>query len=365
MSKNKYAMLAMCIGLQAIMLTGCAEQEPEEPIIMVDNTVSEVTYNMDEVTTGNVVKTQNINAKYVQTEDQEVSFPVGGKRVEKVHVKVGDIVEVGDVLVELECSDLEDEIARLEYQIARNELLLGYLDQAEEFDLQSAYYSFVYDTAKEEDDLKNLEKRNDSIEEGYTYSREDYEDNIEFDKKKLNQLKSTLTESRVVATMSGKVMSVAKNLEGSTAKRGDVIMTIVDNENGIFETEDTAAAQYFNEGQTVEMNVAYGDAKGAYELMPYEKSSWGEKQQFTIISGPDNATLEVGTSGTIVATIDKKENVTRIPCMALYDADGKYYTYILDENNMRKAQFIEIGLIGDSYVEVISGIEVGTKVVKR
>lgn len=356
----------MCIGLGVSALSGCAEQETEEPIIMVDSTVSELTYNMDEVTTGDVVLTEKISAEYVPTQDQEVCFPVGGKRIKKVYVHVGDVVEVGDLLVELECDDIEDEIAKLEYQIERNELLLSYLDQAEEFDLQSAYYSFVYDTAKSEDDLDNLEDRNDSIEEGYTYSREDYEDSIEFDKKELEQLQTTLEESKVTATVAGKVISVTKNLEGSTAKRGDVIMTIVDNENGIFETEDTEAAKYFKEGETVEMNVAIGDARGDYELMPYEMSSWGETQQFTIISEPENATtIEVGTSGRILVTMDERDNVTRIPVDALYDADGKYYTYILDENNMRKAQFIEVGLIGDSYAEVKSGIEVGTKVVKQ
>ena len=52
-----------------------------------------------------------------------------------------------------------DEIANLEYQIARNELQLGYLDKSEEFDKQNAYFSFVYSGgAENEDELKEYNK---------------------------------------------------------------------------------------------------------------------------------------------------------------------------------------------------------------
>jgi len=351
--------------LICVFFCGCSAEYEEVPIVSVDTIEDEPVYSMEQTSVGDVVLTQNVSCSYVQTKEQEVTFPIGGKIIEKVYVKNGDHVKAGDTLVELQIGNIEDEIASLEYQINRNTLMMSYLDQSEEFDLQNSYYTLTYDSEQDEDAVKAKDKRDEEIKEGYTYQREDYADNIEFDGLKLEELKSELASSRVYATLSGKVIEVKKDLEGSTAKRGEVIMKIVDNSNGLFETENKDAAQYFKDGQSVSMSVVYGEAKGEYVLEPYSMSSWGEKQLFKIIEGPDGYSIEVGTSGTIVAPIDKRENVLRIPNNSLYQADGKYYTYVLDDNNMRKAQFIEVGLIGDSYTEVISGIKEGVKVVKR
>ena len=358
-SRFIYALLIACI------LGGCGTENENEPIIMVDASEDEIIYNMEEVTTGDVLLTKNVNCKYVQTNDQEVTFSNGGKKVDKVYVRVGDHVEVGDLLVELDSGDMAEEIANLEYQINRNKLMLGYLDQAEEFDRQNAYFSLAYGSKGEEEDLEDYNESIADIEESYTYQREDYNDSLEFDQKKLDNLKREYEANRVYATMAGKVYDIKPNLEGSIVKKDDVVITIVDNDNGLFEIEDAEAAKFFTEGQAVDMSIVYGDAKGDYELVPYNMSSWSDTQLFEILTAPENTTLEVGVSGTVVATIDKKTNVTRIPVSALYQADQKYYTYILNSENMREPCFIEVGLVGDDYAEVKSGIELGTKVVRR
>lgn len=361
---KKLQCLALILGFT--LLAGCGAVSEDEPIIMIDASEEAIVYNMEEVSRGEVILTKKIDCEYVQTSQQDVAFPIGGKIVDKVYVKVGDHVEVGDLLVELESGNMTDDIAYLEYQIARNELSLGYLDKAEEFDLQNAYYSFVYNNSeKDEEALKEYNENCDEIKEGYTYQREDYQDSLEFDRKKLEKLKGEYNGNRVYATMPGTVHFIKNGLEGSTAKKDDVILTIVDNDNGLFEMSDSEAAKYFDMGQAVSMNVSYGDAKGDYELVPHDMLSWGEKQYFEILVRPENASLSVGISGTVVATIGKKEDVLRIPIKALYEADGRYYTYVLNSDNLREAKFIEVGLVGDEYAEVLSGIDLGMKVVRR
>lgn len=352
--------------LSALCLFGCGKEVEEEPIIMVDASEDEIFYNMEEVTVGEVILNKNVNCKYVQTSEQQVAFPMGGKLVDKVYVKVGDTVKVGDLLVALDSENMVDEMANLEYQIAKNELQLKYVDVAEEFDKTSSYYNFVYGSNNiTEDDKKEFDENMDELVQNYVYQREDISDSLEFDRKKLEKLKSEYEGNRVYATMAGKVYFIKSNLEGSTAKKDDVIMTIVDNDNGLFEIEDSEAAKFFSADEIVDMNVAYGDAKGDYELRPHNIQNWGEKQEFEVVSRPETSTLEVGVSGTIVATIDRRDNVVRIPIKALYQADDKYYTYVLNSQNMREARFIEVGLVGNDYAEIISGIEVGTKVVRR
>ena len=353
--------------LSSLIMTGCGQKEEEAPIIMVDSSEIEVVFVMDEISKGEVVLTQKISCEYVQTEDQKIVFEEGGKTVDKVYVKVGDHVEEGDLLLTLDSGNIKDEIARLEYQIALNQKLLSYLDKYEEYDLQSEEYTYIYEY-QSPSSYEEVAKHNHKlylIGEDYQYRRDDYNDEILYDTQKLEKLKKEYEGNHVYATMSGKVIGLRKDLEGTLTKKDEVIMSIVDNDNGLFEIEEENAKEYFAEGQSVPMNIIYGEAKGEYELIPYNKSSWGSKQYFEVLSGPDAASLEVGVGGTIIATVDKKDNVKRIPNKALYEADGKYYTYVLNSDNMREARFLEMGLIGDEFSEVISGVDVGMKVVSR
>lgn len=358
----------------SLVLTGCSlkaevksegSEAGEDQFVVVSSNDDAITYKTVPVQIMDITATKNVNCTYVQTKEQEVTFPVGGKIISNVHVKEGDVVKVGDVLVELDVGNMEEEIAELEYKIAREELELGYLDVAEEFETRNSYYRYVYDSKMEEDDVTEWEERDESIAENYTYQREDKQDALEFDRLKLNKLKSEFNGNRVYATMSGTVYSMTRDLEGSTAKRGQVIMTIVDNANGIFEAESPDDAKYFTEGSVYSMNVVYGNGKGDYELMPYNVSSWGETQQFSIADQPENATLEVGTSGTIKVVMDSRQKVMGVPSKCVFSADDKHYVYLLDENNMRKVQFVEIGLVGDGYTEITEGLKVGDEVVKR
>ena len=347
------------------LFVGCGKTVEEEPIVVVEKNVETIGYKLSNVERSDVILTSTLGCNYVQTKEQDVVFDFGGKRIDRVYVKEGDIVKEGDVLVELEIGDVKEEIARLEYEIAKEEKQLSYVDKTEEFELADSYYGYVYGSKMEEDDLKYWEERDEQIKENNTYKREDYSDQLEFNKRKLNKLKAELDGNRVYAKIGGTVISVEKDLEGSTAKKDQTIMKIVDNADGIFESTEVDKASYFKEGEAVSMNIVYGTAKGDYELMPSDMASWGEKLIFSVLSMPDGVSLEVGTLGTISVVVDKRENVLSIPFGALNEADGKYYVYVLDENDLRQVRYVETGLIGDDKVEILSGLEEGEAVVRK
>ncbi|MCR4989339.1 MAG: efflux RND transporter periplasmic adaptor subunit [Lachnospiraceae bacterium] len=356
--------LILMMILTSLLLSACNKAE-EENIVVIEAEEENAAYGLIAVTKDDVILSKNVTCTYTQTKEQTVSFPVGGKRVSKVHVNPGDTVNPGDILIELSEDNLGAEIDELEYKIAKNTLLLGYLDKAEEFDKESAYNNFVYYTDKSEDDLKKYDKNVESIERDYDYRREDYKDEIEFDQKKLNKLKSEQSGSKIYATMSGTVYSVAEHLEGSTSQKDEVVMKIVDSRSGFFESSDEDCAKHFKEGDVIEMSIVYGNASGEYELTPYNISSWGEIQRFDILSGPENEGIDVGTTGTLKLILEKHENVLSLPLGAVYHADGKPYVYVLDENNFRQMAFIETGLTGDDKVEITGGLNEGDKVVYK
>lgn len=58
-----------------------------------------------------------------------------------------------------------------------------------------------------------------------------------------------------------------------------------------------------------------------------------------------------------------KNNVLRTSIDTLFIENNKYYLNVLDENNNIFKTEIEVGLIGNEYVEIIRGVKNGTKVI--
>ncbi len=353
------------IGIMGIAVTGCNQTAEQEPVIVVTNDEPGYIYNLAEVKKSNVTLTKKFSCRYMQTKEQEVSFSEGGKKIEKIYVREGDYVNVGDVLAEVSYGTLEEEIAALEYKMKKETLQKQYLDIHEEFDLTGSYYSLVYGSKCEEEDVEAQEERDEEIRESYKNQREDYDDEREFDEAELAKLKKELKDSRLYAAMSGMVYTVEPNLEGSVSQRDEVIMTIIDGTEGVFAMEEAAYADCFTSGETLSMEIAYGAAKGMYEVMPYEMDTWGEMQYFSIFDGPENDGIEVDTMGNICVILDEKENVLSLPNECIFEADGKSYVYVLDEKNMKTVCWIEIGLEGDNTTEIVSGLKEGDTVVRR
>lgn len=352
--------LYVCMGT-----VGCAKAEEEEVLLVVSSEEEEHNYTFAEVKKSDVILSENLSCKYVQTKEQEVSFDEGGKRIEKIYVRVGDYVKAGDVLAEVSVGTLEEDIAKLEYEIAKKELEKGYLDVHEQFELTDSYYMLAYHSDCEEEDVEEQEERDADIREAYKNQREDYEDDLEFDRAELNKLKSELESSRLYSTMNGMVYRVGQNLEGSTSKRGEVIMTIIDGTEGVFVMEEADYAKYFHEGEMITLEISYGEAKGEYTVMPYQMEAWGEKQSFSIYDGPQNEGIEVNTTGSITIVLDKKEDVLSLPNECIHKADDKPYVYVLDEQNVRTICWVETGLAGNRETEIVSGLNEGDLVVKK
>ncbi len=347
------------------ILGGCGAVTEETPMVIVEEQDESISYRTATAQIGDVVCTRNVNCTYRQTRDQQVSFTLGGRVVDHVYVMKGDTVKKGDLLAELSAGNLEDRIAELEYRIARNELQAGYLPIQHEFDYRQAWGQFFYYTWQNSGDVENLHKNQDQLAKQYTERMEDYNDALEFDRKELAALKSELARSRVYAELDGTVYKLTENLEGSTSRKDEVVMTIVDDSECIFEAEMPELADLFPEDVPVEMTVVYGSGAGTYSLIPYERDTWEEKLLFTVLEAPENAQLEVGTAGTIHVQTDKRENVLCVPKETVHQADDRTYVYVLNDEGMREVRNVTIGLIGDTMTEIKEGLSDGEKVVKR
>ena len=355
-----------CLTLVCMAISGCGQaQEEDEGIIVVEQEAEPVVYDMAVVMPGDVQKTQRIRCTYQQLNDESLSFGISGISVKKVYVQEGDVVEKGQVLAELSSADRQEDIARLEYQIARNQLQMDYIQINEDYEISSLWLNYLYQSGKSQEEKQRLEDNVARVQQNYSYTREDYEDAIALDMLQLEQLQREASASRLVAGISGTVSFIKDELEGSTSVRGEEVMTIIDGSECLFMAQEPEFAFCFKEGEEVYMEITSGSGAGKYSLLPHDMEQWGEQQLFTLTESGSNATIEVGTMGFIVVTEDQRSQVLCVPTAAVHSAEGRDYVYVLGADQMREVKWIETGLYGDSMVEVLSGLTEGERVILR
>ena len=156
--KERCLKCAAVLVLAALCCGACGGGEPEDGGLLVMEQESEqLRYDCGEASIGDVVLTKRIPCTYLQKEEQEVSFSVSGRQIAKVAVRPGDTVKKGQLLAELAEDDGAERIEELEYRIARNRLLLEYVDLNENNEISARWLQFLYRSgrsAEEEEALK-------------------------------------------------------------------------------------------------------------------------------------------------------------------------------------------------------------------
>lgn len=361
---GKLFALGCTLSMLAVTLGACGEAV-EDNVVIVDQSDSGIAYEFAMAEISDVIKTEKLTCTYRQTNEQEVCFTVSGKLIDKVYVKEGQNVTKGTLLAELSSEELERQIEDLEYSIKRNEILLSHIDTNENYDISGQWVNYLYYSAGNEEAEERLNNNIESIQRNYRYQREDCNDQLEADRKKLSLLQGDLKASRVYAETDGIVYKLKDDLEDSTSRKDEVIMRILDTSDCLFETKAPESAHLFHEGDIIQMSVISGSAAGQYELKPWHIEEWGETQLFEVIDGPENNGIDVGTSGSLVIESEKRSNVISVPKDAVHTADNKYFVYVLGSDNMREVRWVETGLMGNERVEIKSGLTEGEKVIRK
>lgn len=360
--------IATALIFTMLCCAGCAEAAPESEdnlIITQKESDDTLSYTMTEVSVGDVTLTKKVNCTYLQVEDQEVSFSVSGRRVARTLVRVGDSVVKGQLLAELVNDQAGSRIDELEYQIARNSLLLEHVDENENNELSAKWLQFLYRSGGTREEEESLKESISQLQRNDEYLREDYRDAIELDQIELESLRKADAMSRVYAKMSGTVSWIKEGLEGSTCTRDETIMKIIDSSECLFVVNEEGLGELFEEDVPVEMSIVSGTGAGRYQLLPYKMEEWGESLTFSLWGEADGTSIEVGTTGTMRVVLDQRKNVLTLPSRAVRIADGKSYVYVEGEGNTKEVRWIETGLHGDESVEITGGLEQGEKVILK
>lgn len=320
-----------------ISLSGCSllpkEQEFHKPKIEQD---TQAPYELVYVEKGNVQIIEKFSCDCVASNSEELAFKLGGEKVDQVHVKKGDHVTKGMVLAEIDTEDLQKEIQENRYAIERLQN-----DIAHEEHLKEIY--------PEREEMQN------QIISGYR-------DQIDVIQTRISDLNQKIAERTIVAGMDGIVTRIQQVDEDYRTIEG-VVFVVIEDENCYFEGITNYPDKY-EVGTRIEMVVA--EETYNCEIISNEPIEDAEEKKATIRLKPENAVIvETSIIGIVNRVIEERVNVKYIPNSCVMRMNGKYVVYVLDEQGFLSTKDITIGLVGDEFTEITSGLECGEMVVAK
>lgn len=359
MRKGKWLALA---SLTAVLFTGCG-QEPEvdRSVELQEEVVSESVYKLTPVTRGTVQQPLVIDCNYSQTVEIDLRFAVDQLLITDVYVKRGDIVEKGQLLASVDVENLEKQIRELEHELARVNLKLQQLTESLNFDLEQADILYSY-TPMSDDDKKALKEQKKSIEESYKTPLEDTIDSVEMTSKRLENAVQYLQNGNLYAPMDGVVNYLKNDMEGSTTDKEEKVASLYDADSCMFISVDVEAAPYLDPQEEYSIVCGLGKSQKEYLVTPVYQETWGENIYFQLLD--EEYDPNIIKSGKITIITDVAEHVLCVDREAVHTSGERYYVYLLDEEGIRRMQFVKTGLWGTDMVEIQEGLEEGQYVIK-
>jgi len=299
------------------------------------------------VARGNVQMTASPWATYLPAREERLHFTEIDIPIQGIFVSVGDEVRAGDIIAALYMPEIDAMLDDLLRTQADMQLRLAQVEERRNLAISIAATSGI-----PVDDTHFLESR--------TSIRADLEIlqmDIEYARR--------INETRYLrASMDGVVNRVAPFVVDMRSHPRALIALITDNDYTAFIVTAHVAefmhpGNYFNmtlESGTFLMQVVAPDEAG------FISSGTNMFEAFLVFVDPP-PTLRTGERGHVHMLFDEVYDVLYIPASALQRInDERTFVYVM-ENGLRSIRDIVIGLEGDYFIEVISGLEEGELVI--
>jgi len=346
-----------------LMLSSCDLLPEEEAVrsVTVVRSQDQTDYKTAEVVRGDLVHKRNLYCAYVPLRTDALSFGIGGEYVDELFVMVGDQVKAGQLLAQLEMSDIEEKITASNRSIEEIGMEIGYLRMEEDLAIRRQQILL------EESDDQTIEEALDGIREQYEIRRVSLEDSLKIQQMQLADYEQEKALRQIRAPYDGTITYAREFSEGEMSHVRDRVFTIVDSSMSIFKA-DTEFWEYMPvgkeftisfKGESYRAVVTPAEALGL-EAEEYKQGRYGRvylKPLDMVLGMKDN------DSGTLEVIFDAREDVLMIPLTAIATVDGQTVVYYVGEDSTKRCKPVVTGLQANSMVEIIEGLEEGECVI--
>lgn len=390
----KVVLTSLIILSYLTLYTGCYFFPKEEEVLAPPlKEPQKIEYKTIKVQRGNIEKRINGTAYFVSDLQTDVYFTERGGRIKSINVKNGDMVNEGDVLIELETDDLEKQIfqqelnleklklnttqtmSNLERSIKLSEMELE--DLREKLNEINTIIENLDEGVKLQDimpnvDVKEIEdqiKRKEFLLEGQKEEYENYKTSAELDIKtvelQIENLKNELAKTKLISPVSGKIVWLTSAKAGETVYTYSNLVRIADvNRLKLKYTGDNLSD--FKMGAMVEVKIDDKDYTGKVVMIPSTAPIDADDSiRRSVLIEVENLPpgVKLGDSARISLLLDRKENVIVIPRNMLHGFMGQKTVYVL-EDGLKKDRTVETGIENATEVEITKGLEEGEEIIE-
>ncbi len=287
----------------------------------------------------------------VATKNSVIVAAKNGGEIKSLLAEEGAVVNAGKLLLESDIKSAQMDIKSLESQLSG---------------VQTQYLR-----------AKSLADKNKVLYEEGALSNEEYNASVSAAKQlaaEVSALSYTIKSNKeargssgVTAPITGTITDVFVQ-KGETVAAGAPLFEISDLSQLYIKVEliaeDADLVQTGDIARVYNEDSGFSDKNGSvrkiYTKAEEELSELGINQRrVTVeIALTPGAKLRLGSDMDVEITVDKKESVLRISDEALFEKEGKDYVYVI-ENEKAVLRQVELGLEGEDYAEVLSGLSEG------
>lgn len=326
--RSKKGFMAVFIAAMSaiVFFSGCGMLPKEEEVLAPPLTQpKKQEYQVYDVKRTDIVKSVNGNGNFISTNESDIFAKENGKRVKKVNVKFGQAVKKGDVLIELDSGNLENDV------------------KLERLNLQKVQIN--YDKA---------------FQTGDDYAKKLADIDLQMEKLKLQQMESQLDGAKLTASESGKVIFVDSVKEGDTLEAYKPVVTIAD-PGSLQVLYQPSAAAGTKVGQKVQLKYNGKSFDGVVSQMPDS----GKYKNFILIApGGKIEGAQIDESVEISIIIETKKDALIVPKTVVKSFSGTKTVEVL-EGDKKISTDVETGIETSTDIEILSGLTEGQKVILR
>lgn len=305
----------------------------------------------------------------IANEKAEIYKDTTKGEIKKWHVEEGARVEKGDLLFEYSNDEWLLNLAQLEN--LQSSLRLTLQEKQENLnEIESEFRQELAEGIDVELAKKNAEKKISARKREIQFTEMEIESNT----MKMAALKKKEAVFKVTSPVAGMVkINNPKNIleyhsEGPLMK---IITSQPPAIKGILTEFDATSVKV---GQAVKIHAKAMPEEewlGVVETLSFTPIQSMDGQSSAVTSYPFLVSIKNNDKGlpegfhvSLEIELNTKQNVVAIPFDAVLIENDKNYVYVVEQNRIRKRE-VKLGLIDDSWEEVVSGIQVGEAVVRN
>jgi len=375
---------AAIVSAFATLLSGCSLLPKEEPILappLVEPV--QVTYDVAEVTLGTIKRSIRGTSTFTTVDKKELSFPESkGLRLKTLNVNSGDMVKAGQVLAELDATELERSIEMAKYEVDKAKLELLEAQQDNQYEVEEARLNVlkaemnakVSETKLAQIELEQAKLKLAELEDPKRreYKIERAKLNVKQREMDLSSLQKRLADTKLVAPMDGLVLFVSNEQVGDEIDAYQTLVTIGDPNklHVLYTAPERDAIKDVKDGVKALIKLPDGtDVEGIVVQTPLNVPDDVPEElkrlyHRSLLIAPVKPLLgiEVGTSVFFEIVVEQQENAVIIPMKALRGFNERMYVHVLEED-VKKEVDVTVGIKTEAEVEIISGLQPGQLVI--